>query len=623
MEAQVHQHPGPSRPPVTGETPGFLRSPGRFFAHYVRRRAGRYGMLLALIVTAAGCAVAVQYGIRLLIDAMAADGGARAYAAVAGPLALLVALVAIENALWRGAGWLNARTVVATGVDVRLDLFDHLAGHSARYFADRLAGSLGSRVTATAGAFGAVVNAAVWNILPPCVELLGALVVFLSVDWRMAAALAACVAVVASVLAFLAARGRPLHRAYAEQANLVGGEVVDAVANVWIVRAFSARRHEHARLAAKFGAEAEAQARSWLYLEKTRIFHDLSLWAMTGGMLAWALHLWVEGRVSPGEVVLVSTLTFRILHGSRDLALALIAATQQVAIIAEMLGVIGRPHTVADRPDAAPFARRGGSIGLERVGYAYPNGRPLFQDLSLRIPAGQKVGFVGPSGAGKSTLVALVQRVDDVQRGRILVDGQDVSAVRQDELRAAIAVVPQEINLFHRSVLENIRYARPDAPDEAVFAAARAAYCDGFARGLPQGYDTVVGDRGAKLSGGQRQRIGIARAILRDAPIVILDEATSALDTESEALVQRAVAELTRGRTVLAVAHRLSTLAGFDRIVVLEEGRIVEDGSPAQLRHRSGGVFAALWRRQTGGDPATSEEAAVAADRRRVAALSA
>jgi ATP-binding cassette subfamily B protein len=577
------------------ETPGHLSSPARFLAHYIRRRGLSFSALLLLVVGAASCAIAVQYGMKLLVDAMA--DGDRGDDVVLGPLVFFVTLVAFENVLWRLAGWLNARTVVRTGADIRLDLFDYLAGHPMRYFSDHFAGALGGRITATAGAFGAVANTSVWNILPPCIDFLGALLLFLTVDWRMAAALAVFVMIVAGGLGILGVRGRPLHRAYAEQAGMVGGEVVDTVANIAAVKAFAARKREHARLERKLGDETGAQLRSWLYLEKTRVFHDVAFWAMTGSMLTWAVYLWTVGRVSPGEVVLVSTLTFRVLHGSRDLALALIGTTQHFATMGEMLRVVGKPHGVADRPQAKLFVPRGGAIEFEGVWYAYPDRRRVFRDFSLTIPAGQKVGIVGPSGAGKSTLAALVQRVDDVERGRVLVDGQDVAEVQQDSLRAAVAIVPQDISLFHRSLLENIRYGRPDATDEEVFAAARAAYCDGFIRSLPRGYDTIVGERGAKLSGGQRQRVGLARAILKDAPILILDEATSALDTESELLIQRAVAEMTRGRTVLAVAHRLSTLAGFDRIVVLVDGRVVEDGSPAQLR-RSGGVFDALWRRQ-------------------------
>jgi len=327
---------------------------------------------------------------------------------------------------------------------------------------------------------------------------------------------------------------------------------------------------------------------------------DVGLWFMAGTMLVWAITLWRSGDITPGEVVMVSALTFRILHGSRDLALALIGTTQHLNQIAETLRVIGQPHAVVEPPSAPAFRRLGGSIALQDVSFAYQDGRRVFQRLSLQIPAGQKVGIVGPSGAGKSTLLHLVQRLEDAQGGRVLVDGQDVTRVGQDSLRAAIAVVPQEIALFHRSLMENIRYGRPDAGEGEVIAAARAARCHDFIRSLPKGYATLVGERGIKLSGGQRQRIGLARAILKDAPIILLDEATSALDTESELEIQHALAALMRGRTVLAVAHRLSTVADLDRVVVLDGGRIVEDGSPGELRRR-GGAFDRLWRLQAEG----------------------
>ena len=234
------------------------------------------------------------------------------------------------------------------------------------------------------------------------------------------------------------------------------------------------------------------------------------------------------------------------------------------------------------------------------VSFSYGSGRGAIRGVDLQIPPGQKVGIVGPSGAGKSTLVHLLQRLHDVQGGEVLIDGQPVAAVTQDSLRAALAVVPQDIVLFHRSVRENIRFARPEATDAEVYAAAQAAFCDGFIRALPEGYDTMVGERGAKLSGGQRQRIGIARAFLKDAPIVVLDEATSALDTASELEIQRSIVRLMRGRTVIAVAHRLSTLVGFDRIVVMQDGQVVEDGTAAELRRR-GGLFDRMWRLQAEG----------------------
>ncbi len=578
--------------------PNYLTRPSTFLLHYIRLRPWHFGGLLVLIVGAAACAVAVQYGMKLLVDAMATDN--RAAADVWTPLLLFIGLIAIENVMWRGGGWLGCRTVVATGVDVRLDLFQHLTGHPMRWFAEHFAGSLGNRITATAGSMGALISTFTWNIVPPCTDFIGAVIVLLTIDWRMALALILFVAVVAGGILLIGVRGRLLHRQFADQAALTGGELVDVVSNVWTVKAFSARSRERARLARKFGIEADAQRRSWLYLEKTRMLHDFCLWVMAGSMLVWAVWLWSVGDITPGDVVVVSALTFRILHGSRDLAFALIGTTQEFGVISETLRVVGTPHTVTDRSDALPLIDLGGAIDMENIRFTYADGRRVFDDFTLRVPAGQRVGLVGPSGAGKSTLVGLVQRLDDVHSGRVLIDGQCVTSVTQDSLRASIAVVPQEIALFNRSVLENIRYGRPDATDEEVFAAARCAYCDDFIRELSDGYDTIVGERGVKLSGGQRQRLGIARAFLKNAPILILDEATSALDTESEMEIQRALTELMRGRTVLAVAHRLSTVSAFDRIVVMVDGRIVEDGPPNDLR-RQGGVFDAMWRLQAEG----------------------
>jgi ATP-binding cassette, subfamily B, bacterial len=589
-------------------TPRVLRGPWSFLAYYGGGRPWHFAGLLVLVVSAAACAVGVQVSMKLLVDAMV---GLESHArAVGTSLALFLGLIAAEQALWRLAGWLGARTIVGVGVDIRLDLFEHLSGHPMRYFADHFAGALGNRLTATAGAVGALISTLIWNIVPPCTDFLGAVIVLTTIDWRMAAALTAFVVLAAGGIAVFGKRGRSLHRAYADQASYVTGELVDVVSNIWAVKAFAAQARERARLADKFAAEASAQRQSWLYLEKTHVLHNLCLWLMAGSMLTWAVSLWRLGQVTPGDVVIVSALTFRILHGSRDLAFAFVGTTQHCGFIAETLRVIGQPHGVADAPSARPLVTLGGAMAFEDVSFAYADGRQVFANFTLRIPAGQRIGVVGPSGAGKSTLVSLVQRLDDVQKGRVLIDGQCVTNVTQDSLRAAIAVVPQEISLFHRSVRDSIRYGCPAATDEEVVAAARYAYCDEFVCALPAGYDTIVGERGIKLSGGQRQRIGIARAFLKNAPILVLDEATSALDTESEMAIQHALAELMRGRTVLAIAHRLSTLFSFSRIIVLVEGRIIEDGSPLELRRR-GGLFAALWRLQAEG---CSWDAAVASD---------
>ncbi|WP_312442996.1 ABC transporter ATP-binding protein [Stutzerimonas kunmingensis] len=572
--------------------------PVAFLWHYICARPWHFGGLLALIIGAASCAVAVQYGMKLLVDAMAQGTADRGSANVWWPLGLFIGLIVTENVFWRLGGWLGCRTVVASVVDIRVDLFKHLTGHPMRYFTEHFAGSLGNRISAVGQAAGAIYGGLAWKIVPPIVDFLGAVVVLLTVDVRMAVALILFVAIVAVLITGFGIRGRYKHQRFAAQSARVGGELVDAVSNVWTIKAFSARDREAERLAHEIGFEARAQRRSWMYLEKARVMHDICLSVMAGGMLIWAIKLWIGGSVTAGDVVLVSALTFRILHGSRDLALALVDATQQLGAIDDTLRIIVQPHGLEDTDTQLMLAE--GDITFERIRFAYPGRGVVFEDLDLHIPAGQKVGVVGSSGAGKSTLINLLQRLDDVQSGRILVDGQDIRSVSQDSLREKIAVVPQETALFNRSIRENIRYGRPDASDEEVVEAARSAFCDGFIRELPQGYDTLVGERGVMLSGGQRQRLGIARAFLKDAPILILDEATSALDTQSEAEIQAALNNLVHNRTVVAVAHRLSTLSSFDRIIVLRDGRIVEDGPPQELRSR-GGEFDALWRMQAEG----------------------
>ena len=576
--------------------PPFAAGPVAFMAYYVRRRAPQFVALALMVLGAAAAAIGLQYVMKLLVDAMA---GARDGSAAWTALGLFIGLIAVESILWRLSGWLGCRTTVGTGVDVRLDLFNHLSGQPMRYFAENRAGSLGQRVTSTAGNFGALINAMIWKILPPLFDFLFALVVFATIDWRMMAGLAAFVGLVTGGLLVFGERGRPLHRAYAEQANAAGGDLIDSISNMWAVKAFSARSRERFRLRRHFDAEADAQRASWMYTERARVIHDLSLWIIAGAMLSWCIHLWTVGRITPGDVVLVSVLTFRILHGSRDMALSLVEAGQHFGFVEETLRVIGQEQTLSDAPNASRLSRPAGSVTFRNVSFGYGHGNDAVHDLDLTIPAGQKVGIVGPSGAGKSTFINLLQRLYDVQKGEILVGGQPIATVTQDSLRASLAVVPQEISLFHRTIAENIRFARPSASDAEVFAAAAAAHCDEFIRRLPQGYATLVGERGTRLSGGQRQRIGIARAFLKDAPIILLDEATSALDTESEMEIQRALVHLMRDRTVIAVAHRLSTLTVFDRILVMNEGRIVEDGAMSELRHR-GGPFERMWRMQAG-----------------------
>ena len=567
-------------------------TPSAFLWRYVRVRPWHFTTLLSLVTGAACCAVAVQYGMKLLVDAMAGDSQADQ---VWHAFGLFIGLIVSENVLWRLGGWLGCHTVVDSCADLRVDLFHHLTGHPMRYFNRHFSGSLANRVSAAGVAAHTLYGGLAWRIVPPCVDFIGAVVVLFAVRSSMALALIACVLLVAGLITVIGVRGRNRHIAFASQSAHVGGEIVDLVSNVWTIKAFSGRERERLRLEREIAIEASAHRRSWIYLEKARVLHDVCLSIMAGSMLGWAILLWRQGEVTAGDVVMVSALTFRILHGSRDLALALVEASQQMGVIAETLGIIAQPHELTDTPEELAPTR--GSIKLLDVSYGYGTGQEVFKHLFLEIPAGQSVGIAGTSGSGKSTLLSLLQRLDDVHSGVILIDDRDIRSVSQDSLRRQIAVVPQEPALFNRSILENIGYGQPHATEQQIIEAARRAYCDEFVQALPSGYHTLVGERGVTLSGGQRQRLGLARAFLKDAPILILDEATSALDSDSEAIIQCALTDLMRGRTVLAVAHRLSTIASFDRVLVLEQGKVVQDGSPDELR-RLPGRFRTLWQMQ-------------------------
>jgi ATP-binding cassette subfamily B protein len=510
---------------------------------------------------------------------------------------LLATLIAADNLLWRVASWIASYTFVAVTGDLRRDLFRHLTGHAPSYFAERMPGTLTSRVTATSNAVYTLQNMFVWNVLPPCVATIVAIAFVLTVSAPMAAALMVLAGILVLAMSRLAAAGRPLHHEFANRAAAVDGEMVDVVGNMSLVWSFCGLGREHGRLDATIDREMSARRRSLLYLEKLRLLHAAVTVFLTIALLCWALALWQNGAATTGDVVLVCTLGLSILHATRDLAVALVDVTQHLARLSEALATLLIPHHLHDHPKAASLVRSGATVAFEDVAFCYPDGRRVFTDFSLRIDSGQRAGLVGQSGCGKSTLFALLQRLYDVQGGRILLGGQDIARVTQESLRAAIAVVPQDISLFHRSIMENIRYGRPDASDADVHEAVVAANCMEFIANLPERAATIVGDRGVKLSPGQRQRIGIARAFLKDAPILLLDEATSALDSESEELVRQALDRLMGGRTVVAIAHRLSTLRSFDRIVVLKAGAICEDGAPQVLVQRKG-VYCNLVRRE-------------------------
>ena len=563
----------------------YANRPFAFIGRYLRGRYVAHLAILVAVVGAVSCSVATQYGVKFLIDTLAQGPKV---ANIVAPFAVLAILISADNLLWRLACWIGSFTFVRVSGDLRRELFRHLTGHAPNYFLSRLPGTLTSRITATSNAVFTIENMFVCNVLPPCIATVGAIIVVLTVSPAMAGVLVLIAAFLIVALFRLADAGKPLHHNFADKAAAVDGEMVDVIANMPLVRAFCGLSREHSRFDKTVGHEMAARQRSLFYLEKLRLLHAVISVLLTVGLLAWAILLWKRGAATTGDVVLICTLGIAIPHATRDLAVALVDVTQHMARLSEALATLLIPHELRDHPEAAALENRGADVRFEDISFHYPDGREVFVGLNLHIESGQRVGLVGPSGSGKSTLFGLIQRFYDVQGGRILIHGQDISRVTQESVRAAISVVPQDISLLHRSVMENIRYGRPNASDAEVLEAAAAARCDDFIEELPEGLDTIVGDRGVKLSGGQRQRIAIGRAFLKDASILLLDEATSALDVESEEMIRDALNRLMRGRTVIAIAHSLPTLRSFDRIVLLQDGQVVQDGDPDKLMQRDG-----------------------------------
>ncbi|NLF53031.1 MAG: ABC transporter ATP-binding protein [Thauera phenolivorans] len=412
-------------------------------------------------------------------------------------------------------------------------------------------------------------------------------------------------------------------RAQADARSLMTGRITDAYTNIATVKLFShaGREAGYARAAMKeFMQTVHAQMRLVSGIEIVNHTLSMLLILATGGVALW---LWSHGEVGVGAVAAATAMALRLNGMSHWVMWEMASLFEQVGTVQDGINTLSRPHQVVDRPDAKPLVVSRGEIRFERLGFAYgatgPDARRVIDDLTLTIRPGEKIGLVGRSGAGKSTIVNLLLRFYDLEQGRILIDGQDIAGVTQDSLRAQIGMVTQDTSLLHRSVRDNILYGRPDAGDEAMIAAARRAEAHEFIQTLSDphgrtGYDAHVGERGVKLSGGQRQRVAIARVMLKDAPILLLDEATSALDSEVEAAIQASLYRLMEGKTVVAIAHRLSTIAAMDRLVVLDKGRVVEEGDHRSLL-AAGGLYARLWAHQSGGflgEEAEDDDALVA-----------
>ena len=484
-------------------------------------------------------------------------------------------------------------------------LHAHVLGHSVRYFEDDFAGRLAQKETQSSIALADSVQESIHAVLFGMSTVIAALVMLQSTDWRLALALACWVLIYIALVWFFLPRIRRLSRERADARSAISGQLVDSLGHMVTVKLFAHAGREH--------EAAEQSIRR--YREKAFAFGRIA-WmfrtglAILGGILpvlliSLALVLWQTGSATPGTIALAGLISTRIAQMSGWISFTAMGIFANIGVTEDGIRTLTPPHQLVDEPDAVKPPRLTGAIRFDDVSFRYGREIGGIADFKLDVAPGERVALVGHSGAGKSTVVSLLTRLYDVEQGSIKVDGHDLRNLTQDGLRRQISMVTQDTAMFNRPALDNILYGNPEAGEEAACAAARQAQADAFIRELRDykgraGYAAHLGERGVKLSGGQRQRIALARAILKDAPILILDEATSALDSESEAAIQTALRDLMIGKTVIAIAHRLSTISHMDRIVVMHEGRIAEQGDHAELLAR-GGLYAGFWARQSGG----------------------
>ena len=486
-------------------------------------------------------------------------------------------------------------------------------GHSVAFFDNDFAGRLAQKQMQTARAVTDVASEMVNVVAFALASVLGSAAFLVSVDTWGAVALILWMLAYLGLIRFFLPRIRAKSGARASARAMITGQVVDTITNIKTVKLFAHAEHEDR---AALGAMAGFRERALDFGVVSSTFR-MSLMVIAGVLpvilVGGSIMLWRQGQATPGDVAAAGAIAMRLSQMTGWVSMALMGIWGSVGEVEDGMKTLSPPHALTDAPDAVPLERVAGQVDFDHVGFAYGRDEGGLADIDLHIRAGEKVGIVGASGAGKSTMVALLLRLYDVEKGAICIDGHDLRQVTQESLRRQIGMVTQETAMFNRSARDNILYGRPGATQAEIEAAARAAEAHDFILTLQdhagrRGYDAHLGERGVKLSGGQRQRIALARAFLKDAPILVLDEATSALDSEVEAQVQDALVRAMKGKTVLAIAHRLSTIAELDRIVVMDNGQIVEQGSHNQLLAR-GGLYARYWNRQSGGFLGTEEAA--------------
>lgn len=541
------------------------------------------------------------YVLKLIIDkAVAFEGDKSAVFSALQPYMLLYislwVLIAIDM---RSLDWIKLRLFPSIRYDIITKMFAYLSKHSHQYFQNNFAGSLSNKINDMNASVVAIFTT-LDDGFAQCVGLCIAIITMLLVHPVFALILLVWALAFIFIALYFFNSIQELSNVFATSKTTVVGKLVDSISNVTNVRLFSRNPYENKLIETATHDAVTKDRTMQRTILKMKVFWDISIIVLIGLNLYVLVVMYGKNQVSIGDFSFIISLSISIFYNLWYLASQFVVFAEELGKCRQALTIISAPHGIVDKADAKPLVVRDGRIEFDEVTFHYNEGAQLFENKNVVIEPGQKVGLVGLSGSGKSTFANLILRLFDVESGRILIDEQPINNVTQDSLREHIAMIPQDVTLFHRTLMENIRYGRVDATDEEVIEASKKAHCHEFITHLTEGYHSLVGERGIKLSGGQRQRIAIARAMLKNAPILILDEATSALDSLTEKLIQDGLHLLMEGRTTVVIAHRLSTLSEMDRILVFEKGHIIEDGSHNDLL-RANSHYKQMWQMQAGG----------------------
>ncbi len=588
---------------VAENAPNLPRTPWRFALFFYNTIRVALAAIFVFEAAQASCTILLPYAVKQIIDAvtLANETGVDVFEAAYDPL-IFFALLNLGIVLFsRASGAILVSNGPLLRARIRKSLFRYLQFHSHRFFVSHFAGSLANRITEVSISC----NHALWTIAftfyPLIIQSVVALIILFTTSAKLALVLSLWLFLYTAISIFLARKCQVYSQEFAAARSKVTGKVVDSVTNMMNAKMFARGGYEEDYLTDFIDHEVDHALRTYWYMEKMRWFQFVSAMILMVSMVGYALKIWAEGGMTVGEFSMVAGISIMLIEAARGLSRSFLEFFEYIGNISDGVSIFIQPHDIVDRPNAPAIQVEKGEIEFKDVDFAYPEGQLVFKRLNVHIKPYQKVGLVGYSGSGKSTFVNIILRLFEPNEGEITIDSQNILHVTQDSLRESISMIPQDPMLFHRTLMENIRYGQLDASDEDVIEAAKKANAHDFILQSEAGYDSLVGERGVKLSGGQRQRIAIARAILKDAPILILDEATSSLDSVTEKKIQQGLDRLMRHKTVVIVAHRLSTISHMDRILVFDQGNVIEDGNHQDLLKNDSGHYAKLWHMQAGG----------------------